>query len=215
MYAIVTVLVLLTCGGLLMGFIFLDEPVYKKVVLLVPVAILVTLLSVLFVKDKIKFISWFIKLLIPKNTNPDIKEISGCVADDPNLPNPNRPWCSICTVHSDFNVKITYVGAQGDIKKELYYCRDCKNEMHIPSVAKFVGKSLGQFWLRMCLFIFLPVGLFGIGVDSLKNELSFDAAGLLLVFLVVGGGYCIMLILMRNYSSFYIKWKKWANENGY
>ena len=198
-----------------MAFIIIDEPMHKKVVILVPVAILVTLVSLLFAKDKIKFISWFIKLLFPKNTIPDFKEISGCHANAPNLPNPSRPWCSICTVHSDFNVEITYTGAEVSTKKELYYCRDCKNEMHIPSVAKFVEKSLGQFWLRICLFICLPVGLLGIGVDLLKNELSFDAAGLFLIFLVVGGGYCIMLILMRNYSNFYIKWKKWANENGY
>ena len=100
-----------------MAFIIIDEPMHKKVVILVPVAILVTLVSLLFAKDKIKFISWFIKLLFPKNPNPDLKEISGCHANAPNLPNPSRPWCSICTVHSDFNVQITYTGAEVGTKK--------------------------------------------------------------------------------------------------
>ena len=64
-------------------------------------------------------------------------------------------------VLSDFNLEITYTGADGSIKKDLYYCRDCKTEMHIPSVAKFTGKSLGQIWLRICLFIFLPPSTLG------------------------------------------------------
>ena len=212
---IVAFLVFLTCGLFFLVAFTSEEPMHKKVVILVPVAILVTLVSFLFAKDKIKFLSWFIKLIFPKNTIPDLKEMSGCHANAPNLPNPSRPWCSICTVHSDFNLEITYTGADGSTKKELYYCRDCKTEMHIPSVAKFAGKSLGQIWLRICLFIFLPVGLFGFGVESLKNESSLDGEALIFLLFGVGGGYCIMLIIMRRYIKIYRKWEKWAKENCY
>ena len=84
--------------------------------------------------------------------------------------------------------------------------------MHIPSVAKFAGKSLGQIWLRICLFIFLPVGLFGFGVESLKNESSLDGEALIFLLFGVGGGYCIMLTIMRRHIKIYRKWEKWAKK---
>ena len=196
-----------------MGFIFVDEPIFKKVVFLVPVIVLLSLLALLW--GKTKYLILIFKRLFFPNEHLYKGDPIECNSNEPNVPNPSRPWCGVCAVHSEFNVKLTYTGAEGSTKKELYYCAECKNEMHIPSVVKYLGENVAKLWLRVCLYICLPVGLFGFGVESLKNESSFDGAGLLLIFLVVGGGYCIMLIIYRNYSNFYRKWKKWANENGY
>lgn len=118
--------------------------------------------------------------------------------DEPEKPDPSKPWCPKCIGHTPFEKK-EYRDGNGTTSYS-FYCKHCNGtKMYLPDKMA-LGKIICDYTGVACLLLGIGGALFE---NDLKIFYGFGGLGLALFFMSWWAN--------RRFS----KWRGWAKENDY
>ena len=149
---------------------------------------------------------------------------------DPNVPDPNKPWCPECEEHVDLAAKqqsISYSSASFT-GRYSHRCKSCKTKVFVagtsaalrhPYLKRLVSVS------KITSYFLIGVGLVSSGIAILITIRDFNMGHHSLGIALFIGGFATLVIMVGCYAPYYHwvlrpnkmrrKWLAWARERGY
>ena len=154
--------------------------------------------------------SLFFGLYLMNKADPDQGRMAEVSEQNTHAPDPNKPWCSRCEMHSSYTIqeKITR-GEHGQTHfNYINRCTNCNKKMHVPSKVNWgfvkVVSLCGLIVTGSCLFFFSYKSL-----SDIIMAVLFVLVGTSSVVLMMCLPFVIPTIYRRH------KWLTWARKQGY